>query len=407
MYIRSIKVRNYLIHRDTQIDLHPLTVFVGPQGGGKSALFDAMLNFSMVSRGNLRQAFGPYPYSFRATRHHGASNIARIGFDVTLARSSEATESLLYQIDYTQTGAADVEARYTIPRERLTKLPGNQILFDRNDSDGYAISQVLDLEEDRSLFAAIRHADLIGRNIEIDELTAYCAQQISRFNRFRLDPAVLGQPSRLPDPTRDVVPRIRYHGEDLAATLFHLSETQDSALTAIISKIKEVDAAFDGFEFNAIGTDRIGFSSRYSDSRELIPAVRLSSGTLNYLGLLALVMTPNRPSLLMIEEPENGLTPQAIRGFYEAVRTLALRDEAQERSQVLISSHSPLVICEAWNGEDRNFIYQAKVTDGRACVRRFGDIIQGHEIQLGTDNDGHRTRLSLKTAEEVMSGYWS
>jgi hypothetical protein len=66
MFIRKFRVRNYMVHQDTSIELQPLTVLVGPNGGGKSALFDAMLNFSMLARGNLRQAFGPYPYSFRA-----------------------------------------------------------------------------------------------------------------------------------------------------------------------------------------------------------------------------------------------------------------------------------------------------------------------------------------------------
>lgn len=51
MYIRDLRIRNYLVHQDTAVSLSPLTVFVGPHGGGKSALFDAMLNFSMVSRG--------------------------------------------------------------------------------------------------------------------------------------------------------------------------------------------------------------------------------------------------------------------------------------------------------------------------------------------------------------------
>jgi len=68
MYIREMRVRNYLIHKDTTVVLKPLTVFVGPQGGGKSAFFDALLNFSMVSRGNLRQAFGPYKNSAPARR---------------------------------------------------------------------------------------------------------------------------------------------------------------------------------------------------------------------------------------------------------------------------------------------------------------------------------------------------
>jgi len=70
MYIHELAVRNYLIHKNTKLSLSPVTVLVGPNGGGKSALFDAILNFSIVARGNIRQGFGQYPYSFSATRYH-------------------------------------------------------------------------------------------------------------------------------------------------------------------------------------------------------------------------------------------------------------------------------------------------------------------------------------------------
>jgi predicted ATPase len=76
-----------------------------------------------------------------------------------------------------------------------------------------------------------------------------------------------------------------------------------------------------------------------------VPAVRISSGLLLYVGLTVLIYSPNRPPVLMIEEPENGLTLGAIHEFYNAVRELAFRaDESHSKPSILISSHSPFVI---------------------------------------------------------------
>ena len=111
MYIHEFTVRNYTVHRNTRVRLSPITVFVGPNGGGKSALFDALINFSMVARGNIRQAFGQYPFSFFATRFHGADRLSRIGFDVVMS-SIPSQAQLQYRIDYAQQGAADLGTRH-------------------------------------------------------------------------------------------------------------------------------------------------------------------------------------------------------------------------------------------------------------------------------------------------------
>ena len=78
MFIHRFGVSNFKIHKATSLDLFPITVFVGPNSGGKSALFDALINFPVVCRGNLSEAFNQYPFSFEALRHHGASPSARI-----------------------------------------------------------------------------------------------------------------------------------------------------------------------------------------------------------------------------------------------------------------------------------------------------------------------------------------
>src|SRR5271157_2559829 len=170
MYIRRFRVRNFMIHQDTRIDLRPLTVLVGPNWGGKSALFDSMLNFSMLSRGNLRSAFGPYPYSFRASLHRGASNVARIGYEVTMSREREDESALTYTIDYAQQGTAEDEPTFMIFNEKLVRLPERTMLFDRSDPENYEITRSIRLETDRSLFSAVRLHSSSGAHGEIDPL---------------------------------------------------------------------------------------------------------------------------------------------------------------------------------------------------------------------------------------------
>lgn len=387
--------------------LKPLTVFVGPNGSGKSALFDALLNCSMVlSRRSVRQAFGPYPYSFDATLYQAAPNNSTIGYELELSQSSEAAESLKYEIAYQQAPGRDDTAQFSITKEKITCLPAGSLMFDRQDAADYPISSAITLSLDCSLFSALRHS---GPNTDIPEIAAKLAPDISRFNKFRLDPIALANPSRMPDVAMDpkaAAPRLGYHGEDLPSVLAFLADIQDPSYQIICDSVRSLIPEFETFEFSTVGTDRVAFSIKFADGRGNVPAVRLSSGMLSFIGLITLVSSPSRPPVLMIEEPENGLTPQAIALFYAAVRKLAFAELPENRSQVLISSHSPFVICEAWNGEDRDFIHQVKVRNGKAEVKSFNTVIAEQGIQLGKV-EGERKHLSLKTAEDVMSGRFS
>ena len=68
---------------------------------------DAILNFSMVARGNLKQAFTHFPYSYFATKYHGASKQARIGFDIVLSGSEDDKNYCGIEIDYAETSGAE------------------------------------------------------------------------------------------------------------------------------------------------------------------------------------------------------------------------------------------------------------------------------------------------------------
>ena len=147
----------------------------------------------------------------------------------------------------------------------------------------------------------------------------------------------------------------------LRLSLYFLSETKSPVLQKIIDRVAEAIQGFERFEFNRVGSDRIGFSARFDDPRGAVVAPNLSDGCLSMIGLVTLALAPGRAGVLCIEEPENGLTPKATRVFYQTIHEL---QNASDSAQVLISSHSPFVITEVWNGGDRDFIYQVQPEPG-------------------------------------------
>jgi predicted ATPase len=71
---------------------------------------------------------------------------------------------------------------------------------------------------------------------------------------------------------------------------------------------------------------------------ESIPGLRMSDGTLKFLCLLVVLLNPDPPPLVCIEEPELGLHPDAL----QIVADLLI--EASERTQLIVTTHSDALI---------------------------------------------------------------
>ncbi|MBF0591751.1 MAG: ATP-binding protein [Nitrospirae bacterium] len=66
----------------------------------------------------------------------------------------------------------------------------------------------------------------------------------------------------------------------------------------------------------------------------------LSQGTLRFMALTLVPYLDNLPSLIVIEEPENGIHPRAIETVLQSLSSVY-------DSQVIISSHSPVVLANS------------------------------------------------------------
>ena len=81
----------------------------------------------------------------------------------------------------------------------------------------------------------------------------------------------------------------------------------------------------------------VGLYLEETDNRT-IPATRLSDGTLRYLCLLAVLLHPEPPPLVVIEEPELGLHPDLLPKLTDLLRV------ASERMQLIVTTHSDVLV---------------------------------------------------------------
>ena len=68
-----------------------------------------------------------------------------------------------------------------------------------------------------------------------------------------------------------------------------------------------------------------------------VPARFMSGGTLQLLGLTLLAYMPDNEGVFLVEEPEDGMHPQAIEAVFDSLRSVY-------DGQVFLATHSPLIV---------------------------------------------------------------
>jgi predicted ATPase len=141
-------------------------------------------------------------------------------------------------------------------------------------------------------------------------------------------------PARIPQlGTRTQV--MHHDGRDLAAALQTIREIGDpDALD------EAIDDAFPGSRLRIVVQEDSRFSVEIQQDGLLRPlsGAELSDGTLRYLLLVAALLTPRPPSLMVLNEPETSLHPDLLPALARRII------QASERSQVWVVTHADRLI---------------------------------------------------------------
>lgn len=310
-YVEKLRVQNFGCIRDAEIQLTPLHALIGPNDSGKSTVLRALRTLCWWA-GNMaaarEESYQAVVSTLRASAARGAgllrAETGGVWWEVGMIEGKLVEKTSL-----------QAEARVIADWTQMNQLLGSPALA--------------------NLATALRGATLL-----------------------RADPDEMRKPSGLiqdGQPLRFKTDR----GEGLAGVYDAILVRDLPAYIAINDAAKKLFPSVKSISAKnpTAGTKAIGV--QLVDGT-FVPADEMSEGLLYFLAFAALPhLEP--ASLLLIEEPENGLHPARISEVMRILRDIS------ETTQVVLATHSPLVINE----------------------------LEGHEVTLLTRTPEHGTTARL------------
>lgn len=159
---------------------------------------------------------------------------------------------------------------------------------------------------------------------------------------FHFDEVGSQAPPKMYAPVSDNV-NLHPDASNIGAYLMRLKAEFPEDYSAVVSAVKNVAPFFDDFILVPEGPDHesVRLRWRQKDLDTVFNAAQLSDGTMRFICLATLLLSPHRPQCTVLDEPELGLHPHAI------VQLAALlRKAAYGHRQCVVATQSTLLLDE-------------------------------------------------------------
>jgi len=333
--IRSLHPRGFLSFGPAfeGIELRGLNLIIGPNGSGKSNLIEAinlLRGAPKEWREVTRKGGGVAEWIWKGGRNSPAAVEA-------IVRNPNGPQGLRHSMAFHAVAQA-----FALDDERVENecpSPGQpQPYFYYRYQNGNPVLNTVGkgqrklsrdtIESDRSILAQRRDPEMYPELAWL--ASAYEGIRIYREWSFGRG-AVFREPQKA-DMRNDV---LEEDFSNLGLFLNRLKTKFPAAKKAILEGLKDLYEGITDFDvFIEGGTVQVFFT----EGDFVIPATRLSDGTLRYLCLLAILCDPDPPPLICIEEPELGLHPDILPNVADLLKAAA------ERTQLIVTTHSDILV---------------------------------------------------------------
>lgn len=301
MGIHTVRIQNFKSIRDSgELEIRPMNVLIGANGVGKSNFIGF---FKLLNRIYERQL------SFYVAQNGRADNFLHFG------------------------------------RKRSDFL-GGEIIFEREQAVGKKYGFILRPNHTSDLifseeWSNYTHSDRpvappssaeSGHLFHQDDYLSECMRS---FKIFHFHDTGFNSKIKQPSNSTDYA-YLHEDGGNLAAFLYLLQEKHPAHFKMIVRTVQSIAPFFDRFflQPDEINGQQIFLRWLEKGSEQMFTAHNLSDGTLRMMCLCTLLLQPNLPSTIIIDEPELGLHPFAIE------KLAAMLKSASQQTQVIVSTQS-------------------------------------------------------------------
>ena len=321
--IQKVSFRNFKAYRSLDLELEPLTVLVGPNASGKTTLLQGLRLATSLAGG--RSAVLLSTTERVALNSHGST--APIGLSLSGVWGGTAG---------TVQVTIDVAARDATLTGQWAELP---------------FQGKIKLVRDSGSLWGQTHYDFEGPSAFQNALLSTAI--------LRFAAQALAEASYSEEP----VPGISGSGDGLASALAYLKLSQDEVFDGIEQALRQIVPSVRRIRIERAAVERTMLRTLSLDEqRHQVPEQRTlwgnrvvldmkgangvaadsaGEGTLMALGLLTVLMSPQKPRLILLDDIELGLHPVAQGKLIETLRKLQERDP---EFQIVATSHSPFIL---------------------------------------------------------------
>jgi predicted ATPase len=334
VFLQNIKLTNFLSYgeSDAPIQLGGLNVIIGPNGSGKSNLFEAIELLRSAPSDLLRpirDGGGVRDWLWKGNSPPSAAKVEVVVDNLV------GTSPLRYMLSFTEIGQ-----RFEILDERIENdapLAGHdQIYFYYHFENGRGVLNVKGSKRKLQPEYVDPVASILSQRKDPDQYpeVTYLGNAFAKIRLYREWSFGRYTIPRLPQKTDLPNDQLEPDASNLGLVLNKLRRDPAVRKKLLVS-LRVLYEGIDDFDVQIEGGTVQVF---FHEGRFNVPATRLSDGTLRYLCLLAILCHPNPGPLICIEEPELGLHPDVLPTI------AALLKEASERTQVIVTTHSDVLV---------------------------------------------------------------